>query len=184
MLKLTVPAREWYYEKNNHFIPIKETTFILEHSLLSVSKWECKWKKSFFKTFERNDQSLEEEIDYIRCMTINKDVDPFVYYGLSIGFMKKVRDYINDPMTATVITNRKNGRPGPKRIITSEVIYAQMVKYGIPFECQKWHLNRLIMLIQVCSVENGPVDKMSKSEIMKQNAAINAMRKSKHHTKG
>lgn len=184
MLKLTVPAREWFDEKNNSFISIKETTFVLEHSLLSVSKWESKWKKSFFETFEKNEQNLKEEIDYIRCMTINKDVDPFAYYGLSVGFMKQVRDYINDPMTATTVSSKKISRPGPKKKVTSEVIYSQMVKYGIPFECQKWHLNRLTMLIQVCSIENGPVDKMSQKDIMKQNAAINAMRKSKRHTKG
>lgn len=182
MLRLVVPSREWYDEKTNEFIvQPKDTTLLLEHSLLSISKWEAKWKKSFLDSSEM--LSDEEAIDYVRCMTINSVTNQFVYYSLTNDLKKKIRDYINDPMTATTVRHRK-GKPGPKKVITSEVLYSQMVRYGIPFECEKWHLNRLMKLIEVCAVDNGPVDKMSQAEIMKENTAINAMRKHKHKTHG
>lgn len=183
MLKIVVPAREWLNEKTNEFIgATKDTELLLEHSLLSISKWEAKWKKPYLSENAR--RTLEEDIDYIRCMTINSGVDPIVYYSITSSLHQKIYDYINDPMSATTVYHRKQKKKAPKKDITSEVLYAEMIRYGIPFECQKWHLNRLIKLIDVCSVNNGPADKMSEKEILKENAALNAMRKHKLHTKG
>lgn len=183
MLKLIVPGgQEWFDEVNQEFVSQgKDVTLLLEHSLLSISKWEAKWKKAFLD--ESRPRTPEEELDYIRCMTINQGVDPFAYFNISQKMMHQIHDYINDQQTATTITRHKKGRPS-RRIVTSEVIYSWMVRYGIPFECQKWHLSRLMRLIEVCEADNGPAEKMPQSEIMKQNAAINAARKAKHKTKG
>lgn len=182
MLELVVPAREWYSEEIGEFINTKETKLFLEHSLLSVSKWEAKWKKPYMDEAE---QTPEETIDYIRCMTINKGVDPFIYYGLTDDMYKTIKDYIADPMTATTITNHnKSTRRISRGKTTSEMIYYWMVSYGIPFECQKWHLSRLMTLINVCIAKGSPDRKMPKNEIYKQNTALNKARRAQRHSKG
>lgn len=184
MLRIDVPDQEWFDEEHEIFIPIKGATLLLEHSLLSVSKWESKWKTPFLKSLE-NGQSPEQWVDYVRCMTINKGVAPSVYYNLTTSMHREIDNYISDPMTATTITRKKKGRPGPSKIITSEVIYAWMAGHRIPFECEKWHLNRLMTLIEVCAIEGGPKEMMSQTDIMKQNAKLNAARKAgKHKTRG
>lgn len=182
MLKLIVPGKEWFNDQTQEFVCLgSDTTLLLEHSLLSISKWEAKWKKSFFDKPES--RTAEEEIDYVRCMTINQGVDRNIYYNLTADLMKQIHDYINDQQTATTITRHKKGKSS-RRIVTSEVMYSWMIRYGIPFECQKWHLSRLMRLIEVCEADNGPAEKMSQAEIMKQNSALNAARRAKHKTKG
>lgn len=182
MLKLVIPAREWLDERDNTFISYDETTLLLEHSLLSLSKWESKWKKPYLDPKVKG-KSPEEFIDYVRCMTINKGVDDRVYYNLTNDAIKRITDYINDPMTATKIT-KKNDRPTKPEIITSELIYYWMVSYGIPVEFEKWHLGRLMTLIDICAIKGGTDKKMSKNEILKQNASLNAMRRAQRHSKG
>lgn len=184
MLKIIVPAREWYDEDKCEFIlQSKSCELMLEHSLLSLSKWEAKWKKSFLD--EHTKKSDAEFLDYIRCMTINQGVDAMTYYNLSSENINQIHEYIKDPMTATTIRRHdKSKRPTAKKIVTSELIYAWMIRYGIPFECQKWHLNRLMMLIEVCAIETDGGKKMSQADIMKENAALNEMRKAKRKTKG
>lgn len=181
MLHLTIPAREYYDENTNEFIQIKEQTLTMEHSLISLSKWEAKWKKPFLS---KERKSPEEVLDYLRCMTIGREVDPLVYRSISQENVDAVVEYINDPMTATIITDL-TPRTGRNRIVTSEVIYYWMIAQNIPPEYEKWHLNRLMTLIKVCSIENNPnKKKMSRSEIARQNHAINAARRAKYRTKG
>lgn len=177
MLKLHVPAKEWFNDATQEFVlQTKPCDLMLEHSLLSLSKWEAVWKKPFLD--DKRSLTDAEFLDYVRCMTINQGVDPMTYYNLTPLMIKKIKDYMADSMTATTI-NRRDKRRGPKAIITSEVIYSWMVHYGIPFECQKWHINRLMTLIEVCGVERGGQKKMSQAEIMRENAAINDMRHKK-----
>lgn len=185
MLKLFVPGVERFDEKTEMFIPSKDATLILEHSLLSLSKWESKWQHPFPYFDPTRKQTREESIDYVRCMTINQKVDPFVYYNITPDLFQKINEYISNPMTATTI-NRKNKRLGgmPKEIITSELIYFWMTSYGIPFECEKWHLNRLLTLIDVCSFKNETPQKMSQRDLMRRNTALNNARRAKHHTRG
>ena len=178
MLKVTIPGIETYDERNDLFISTKEQTIALEHSLLSISKWEAKWHKPYLASSEKTN---EEMIDYIRCMTVTPNVDPNIYYGLTNDIYKKVSDYINDPMTATTLSKSKGQAVGQKEIITSEIIYYWMITCDIPFECEKWHLNRLLMLIQVCDRKNAPSQKMSKKDIFSQNRALNKARKSRPH---
>ena len=180
MYKLTIPKGEWFDEKTQEFITVDHpVTIALEHSLVSLSKWESKWKKPYL-SFDQ--KTKEEQIDYIRCMTLTQNVDPKIYYCIPPTEIMKINEYINDPMTATTFgqTEKKGGR----EIITSEIIYYWMTCYNIPFECQKWHLGRLIALIRVCAAKNTPQKQMSAKEIMNRNRALNKARRAQLHTKG
>ena len=180
MLSITIPARELYDEQTNEFIYEKEQTLELEHSLLSLSKWESKWHKPFLG---KEPLTLEQTIDYVRCMTLTRNVDPKVYDRLTNGNIKAVEEYIEAPMTATWFPKESKGKNTGKQI-TNELIYYWMVALQIPFECEKWHLNRLFTLIKVCNAENKPKKKMSRQEVLSQNAALNAARRKKLNSKG
>ena len=180
MLKITIPAREMFDEVKQEFINTKEQTLQLEHSLVSLSKWESKWHKPFI---DNRNLSTEETIDYIRCMTLTQNVDPEVYQHLSKENIKQINEYISDPMTATTFSNERSKGSG-KEVLTSEILYYDMIALGIPFECQKWHLNRLITLIKVCSIKQNPPQKMSKGDIKRRNAELNAARRKQFNTKG
>ena len=145
MLKIFVPSGELFDERTERFITITGRELQLEHSLVSISKWESRWKKPFLGNEVK---SREETIDYVRCMTISQNVDPNVYLGLTESNINAVNKYIDEPMTATTFKN--NQRKTNRQIITNEIIYFWMISLGIPMECQKWHLNRLLTLILVC----------------------------------
>ncbi len=180
MYKLQIKKGEWFDEKTQEFITIKnDVTLNLEHSLVSLSKWESKWKKPYLSLEQK---TKEENIDYIRCMTLTQNVDPFIYYCISPNEMAKITEYINDPMTATTFGDKENH--GKREIITAEIIYYWMTCYNIPFECQKWHLGRLIALIRVCAIKSAPSKKMSSQEIMQRNRSINQARRAKLKSKG
>ena len=182
MLVKTIPATEGWDEINSMFISTPAVTLTLEHSLISVSIWESKWKKAFLSKQQKTEQ---ETRDYIRCMTISpNNVDPSVYLTMPSNIVAEIYDYVNDNLTAThVNTNAKSKKQSTEQP-TSELIYYWMMQCGIPFECEKWHLSRLLMLIEVCSAKSEPPKKMSQSSILKQNAALNAARRKKYHTKG
>ena len=180
MLQITIPATEQFNEKTQEFVYTKEQTLELEHSLISLSKWESKWCKSFLS---KNDKTDEETIDYIRCMTLTQNVSPEVYKCLTQDNVNKINDYIDSPMTATCFFDDKNKKPN-RETITAELIYYWMIALNIPFECQKWHLNRLLTLIRVCNIKNQPPKKISKRELMSRNAALNAARRKQLNTKG
>lgn len=179
MLKVSIPAQEMWDENTNTFVQVPKTELQLEHSLVSISKWESKWCKPFLS---KEDKTEEEVLDYIRCMTLNQNVDPNIYRWIPEGVMKQISDYIEAPMTATTFSD--NSKKNNREIITNEIIYYWMVSFNIPFECQKWHLNRLLTLIRVCSVKNGPQEQMTPREIMEQNRALNKLRKAQLHTRG
>lgn len=183
MLPITIilEPEKWDQEKGE-FIPPKTQTLQLEHSLVSISKWESKWCKSFLSNAAN--MTSEETVDYIRCMTITQNVKPEIYNLLSSENVSQVNDYIGAPMTATYFNDNKNGKGGGREKITSELIYYWMIALNIPFECQKWHLNRLITLIRVCQLKNEPPKKMNKGDIMSRNAALNAARRKQLNTKG
>lgn len=182
MLQITVPSAE-LFDGREEFIYIKEQKLCLEHSLISVSKWESKWCKPWYQTFSKNGATNEETRDYVRCMTLTQNVDPKVYDVLTNENIKKVSDYIQAPMTATWFSEDEKGKPN-REVITNELIYYWMIALQIPFECQKWHFNRLLTLIRVCNVKNKAPKKMSKREIMSRNAALNAARRKRLNTTG
>ena len=181
MLKIVIPDNEVWDEANRIFITVKSQTLKLEHSLVSLSKWESKWCKPFLT---KEEKTPEQELDYIRFMTLNTDIDPMVYYFLTNSDKKAISDYINSPMTATTINSQENKTGRSKEQVTAELIYYWMIALNIPFECQKWHLNRLLTLISVCNIKNAPPKKRSKADIMRRNAALNAARRKRLNTKG
>ena len=181
MLQITIPRTECYDEETNTFFTINEQTLHLEHSLISISKWESKWHKPFIS---KEDRTAEETRDYIRCMTIESNVNPNVYLAIPASTLEKVKWYISESMTATWFKEDKNAPKGGKKVITSEVIYYWMISQNIPIECEKWHLNRLFTLIRVCSEKNRPQKKMSRKEHASWQRAENARRQAAYHSKG
>lgn len=154
---------------------------LLEHSLAAMAKWEAKWKKPYLT---KEPKSRAEQIDYARCMTINKDqVSPKLYEALTQRDLDKITTYINDPMTATTFVERGRG-PTSREQITAELVYYWMVALQIPFECQYWHLNRLLTLVRICNIKNKPPKKQSAKTTLSQNAALNAARKKNLGTTG
>ena len=180
MLRITIPAIELWDENKEEFISTKEQTLQLEHSLVSLSKWESKWNKPFLS---KNTKTEEEELDYIKCMTITQNVDPNVYKFIPLNVREEIKEYINAPMSATWFSEDKNTKSSSEQI-TSELIYYWMVAQNIPFECEKWHLNRLITLIKICNIKSQPPKKMGKKAIMSRNAVLNAARRKQLNTKG
>lgn len=179
MLQITIPAGRLWDERIEEFLSTKEQTLQLEHSLVSLSKWESKWHKPFLSDTEK---TFEETIDYIRCMTITQNVKPEVYMFITKENVDQIYEYINDPMTATTFSN--DDGPFNKEIITAEIIYYWMITLKIPLECQKWHLNKLITLIKVISLKNAPKKKMNKQTYMERMSRLNDARRKELNTKG
>ena len=182
MIRILLPEKELYDEVNNKFIYLPSRELILEHSLVSISKWESKWHKSFLNT---DDKSFDEVMDYIKCMCVEELEDENDLYRLSEENVSDINAYIQDSMTATTFSDFSDNKNTKSReIITSEIIYYWMIANNIPFECQYWHLNKLLTLIKVCSIKNSPEKKMSTSEILSRNKALNAARRKKMNSKG
>lgn len=179
MLKLVIPSIEFYDEQKQEFINTKEQSIQVEHSLVSISKWESKWNKPFLS---KESKTIEETIDYVKCMTLTQNVPSEVYSRLTNDNINDVSKYISAPMTATWFSDTKE-KPS-REIITSEIIYYWMITYNIPFECQKWHLNKLLALIRVCSNKNQPAKKMSRAEIISRNRELNNQRRQALNTNG
>ena len=180
MLTIRIPDSEFFNEATNEFVKIKGTSLQLEHSLVSLSKWESKWCKPFLGPGKKTN---EETFDYIRCMTINPTVQSEIYLYLTDMAIDQISEYIAAEMTAT--TFRKEQVAGSnKEIITSELIYYWMIAQQIPFECQKWHLNRLLTLIRVCSIKNTPPKKMGKHALMTRNTQLNEARRKQINSRG
>lgn len=182
MLQITVPAREMFDEVNETFVTTKEQTLQLEHSLVSLSKWESRWHKSFF--YSKN-KTNEELLDYIKCMTITQNVKPEIYNCLSKENIADIEAYMNDSMTATTVSGQKKGRIN-NEIITTEIIYYWMIALNIPDKYEKWHINRLITLINVCNAKNKntKTKPMSSSEMINKYASLNEQRRKAMNSKG
>lgn len=180
MLTIVIPGTEIYDEVTNEFIYSKETILKLEHSLVSISKWESKWQKPFLMS---NEKKPEEVVDYIKCMSVSGEISTEVFNNLTHENIRDINAYIESPMTATWFSDNTETR-GSKEIITSELIYYWMIAHNIPFECQKWHLNRLLTLIRVCNIKNTPPKKRTRQDILSRNAAINASRRNNMNSSG
>lgn len=183
---IVIPGNEYYDEVNNRFFTTKEQRIKIEHSLVSLSKWEGIYKVPFMSS----EKTVDQWKKYVECMTISQNIDPQVYEFMPISVLNEAISYINDSQTATTIYKNeddgkvRHGKPKQK-IITAEFIYYWMFSYGIPIECQKWHLSKLLMLIEVFSVENSKSsNKMSSKDIARQNRAIIEARRKAHNSKG
>lgn len=183
MLQVKIPEQELFDESTNSFFSTKELTLQLEHSLVSVSKWESKWQKPFLNS----QLTLDEQIDYVRCMTITQNVDPAIYRYLPAKVMSEIRTYMESPMTATWFSDKQKTKPVRRfgrQAVTSELIYYWMIALNIPFECQKWHLNRLLTLIEVCNRKNQPKKKLGKKEAAARRRSLNASRRASLGSEG
>jgi hypothetical protein len=179
MLTIKLPSKEYYDNDKNEFILTKQLTIQLEHSLVSISKWESKWKVAFLS---KEEHSVEQTKDYIKSMIVTPNIEDDVVDRFDSDDINKIKEYIDDSMTAAKLPIDRKG--GSREVITSDVIYYWMVALNIPFDCQKWHLNRLLTLINICNIKNAPPKKMGKKEILSRNASINAARKEALQSKG
>ena len=179
-IEIHVTATELWDPLKEEFVKIKEQNLLLEHSLLSIHKWEAKWKKSYLNS---TDKSKTETLDYLRCMTLTKNVNPYTYFAIPNGELIRIKNYIEDPMTATTFSDT-NEKGRKNEIITAEIIYWEMDQLNIPLDWEKRHFNQLLTLIKVSAIKNAPPKKMSRGEIAMQNKALNAARRAKHHTRG
>lgn len=174
MLEIKIPKGELFDEGTGEFITIDSTVLHLEHSLISLTKWEIEYEKPFLNDENKNDEELTY---YIKCMTLDDDVNQNCYLFLSDENINNIKEYMNRKMTATTISEDSSDRYGPRKsILTSEVIYSMMAECRIPFECEKWHLNRLITLIRVYNERQKPPKKMSRRDMLAQRRALNAQR--------
>lgn len=181
MLEIIVPlSPEGWDEAKQEFVEPKTKTLRLEHSLVSLSKWESKWRRPFIS---KKPMSDEETIDYIKCMTITQNVDPDVYNHLTRENIQQVVDYIGDPMTATTFSKDESSKGG-REVVTAELIYYWMIAHQIPPEYRKWHLNQLLTLVRVCNIKNAPPKKMNRRDILSRNRALNEARKKQLNSKG
>lgn len=181
MLQIKVPlGREQWDEKNEVFILPEMRTLQLEHSLVSISKWESKWCVPFFS---KRSKTTEEVIDYIKCMTITQNVKDETYEYLTQSNVDEILKYIESPMTATTFNGRSNNRP-TREVITSELVYHWMIELGIPMECQKWHINRLLTLVEVRNIKTQPPKKVGGKDLMGQYAKLNEARRRKYNSRG
>lgn len=178
---ITIPSREYLDERTNEFVYVEGKTLTLEHSLLSISKWESRWHKSYLT---EGPGTPTEQLDYVRCMTITPNVNLLVYSGMTAENWEKINNYINDPMTATTFHNLNEKNSRFRKKITNEEIYSWMVALEIPFECEKWHINRLMTLIKICNIRNQPAKKMNQNEVRNQYKALNEARRAKMGSKG
>lgn len=182
MLTITIEAVELFDDTSKEFIKTEEVILQLEHSLVSLSKWESKWEKPFLGDSEKTTQ---QTLDYVRCMTINGDYPIEVYARLTNKNISEISKYIDSKMSATWFNEKQGGKPAVNReVITSEIIYYWMISLTIPFECQYWHLNRLLTLIKVCNQKNAPEKKMGRQELIARNKALNEARKAQLNTTG
>lgn len=179
-ITVTVRGKDLYDQESGRFITTKSHSVTMEHSLVSIARWEAKWHKPYLS---REEKTREELLDYFRCMTLTQNVPDSVYYAMDMKTVQEIVDYIQDPQTATTI--RKSKKPPSREIITNEIIYYWMTELNIPFDpCAKWHFQHLMTLIEVCSLKKQPPKKMGRGEALRQRSAMNAARKAKYNTRG
>ena len=183
MLKLLISGKESYDSEADEFTYVPETLITMEHSLFAIAKWESKYHIPFWNPLDKEGLSGVKLLDYFVFMTTTPDIDPNIFCCLSREEINQILEYMNDSMTATTISNQ-NKRSQSRKPMTSEEVYAIMVEFGIPFECQYWNVNRLMMLITVLQERSKPSKKQSPKETLSSYAALNKQRRAMMHSMG
>lgn len=194
-LRIHIEGKELYDEDRDLFYRVEDLDLTLRHSLKSLTIWESVYKVSFMEKFGQPDMPVQSVMDYIAYMVIKPrnfleyyEKHPDALTGINRTDIDRIRDYIQDPTTATVFNDKNIKKMGAasnkKEIVTSEIIYYWMTALAIPFECENWNLNRLLTLVRVCSIKNAPSKNMSKKDILSSNKSLNAMRRAKLGSKG
>lgn len=180
MLRIIVEGDENFDEEKQEFLNVEDVVLDLEHSLLSLSKWESKYQKPFLSS---NNKSSEEMFGYLAAMIMTPNVESDVLYRCSQDTIDRIQEYIDSPQSATTFGMMPE-RKGPGEIITAELIYYWMVAFNIPFECETWHLNRLFALIRICNIKNSKPKRIPKHEMAMRNRELNAQRRAQLGTSG
>lgn len=180
MLRIEVVGTEMFDETSQEFSSLGGFELELEHSLVSLSKWESEFERPFLDAKEK---TTEEVIAYIKAMTLTPKVPEEIFLKLSEANYQAINDYIDRKMTATWFREAP-GAPRSRDVITAELIYYWMIVFNIPFECERWHLNRLFTLIRVCNIKQEKPKKMSRAEIASRNRELNEQRRAQLGTKG
>lgn len=181
MISVDIPERDYYDESTNTFVMIPARTINLEHSLVAISNWESKWMKPFLND---KPKTTEETYDYIQCMVVGEPCDLLTIQSITSFDLDRITAYIQSPRTATTITQRGPAKPN-REVKTSELIYYWMIAFNIPFECQYWHLNRLLTLVNICNIKNDTSNKkVNPKDTLRRNAELNAARKKALNTSG
>ena len=181
MLRIVIKDEELWDEEKEEFVDGEVVaTLDLEHSLLSLSKWESKYQKPFLSTM---DKSTEEMIGYLKAMVVTPNADLDALYKCSQENINQIQEYIDSPQSATTFGLMPERR-GPGEVITAELIYYWMIAFTIPVEFENWHLNRLFALIRICNIKNQKPKKMGRHEIAQRNRSLNEQRKAALGTKG
>lgn len=180
MLTITVGVEEYFDEQTETFVEQGGIAIDLEHSLVSLSKWEQIFEKPFLAEGEK---TTEEVLAYVQCMCLTPNIPPEVFQNLSDKNYSEINTYIDAKMTATWFNEAQPSTRSSEKI-TSELIYYWLVAFQIPFECQYWHLNRLFTLIKVFNIKNSKPKKMSRAELAERNRTLNAQRRAELDSQG
>ena len=180
MLTIKIAQNLLFDEKREEFQEIEPVMVHLEHSLRAISKWEARYGKPFLG----HKMTSGEMLYYCYCMCTDSDVLPVVFYGLSKSQLQAIQEYINLPMTATWFSDDNGAKTHKREVITSELVYFWMSSYGIDWQAQDWHFNRLMTLIRVCAEKNKPPKKIPKGKASARQRALNAARRKKYGTTG
>lgn len=180
MLTITVPEEELYNEVTSEFVTTEAVVVEMEHSLVSLSKWESKWEKPFLSG---KPMTAEELLSYVEYMILTPKIPPGFSRRLSQTNLVEINAYIESKQTATTFGSLPEHK-GKGETITSELVYYWLIAFSIPFDCQYWHLNRLFSLIRICNIKNSKPKKMSRNEMAQRNREINAKRKAELNTSG
>ena len=189
---ITLHAKEWetWDEKNEQFILHPAKDLIMEHSLAAIAEWEGKWKKPYLSSLKMYEKTPEEVLDYFHCMILDKTIPIEYLMQVDKDDFLKLKNYLEDSHSAARFS-KKEGSYGHKSGLskngedtTAETIYYQMSQLNIPFECDKWNVNRLLSLINYCTLKQEPGKKMSERDIIKRNAMLNNIRRAKSGSKG
>ena len=165
--KIYIPAQDLWDESRGEFISIKEHKLTLEHSLVSLTKYESNWHTPFLSPEEK---TQEQVMDYIRCMVMGDDYDDNFIYALTPQDLKKIETYIATDQTASTIPEEKNNtEPKSNELMTSELIYYYLGQIQcLTPTIENWHLSRTLTLIRIASWKQKPEKELNKKEALAQ----------------